>query len=835
MNKGGFKLRKWNSNSKTLRDRIAAVEASRLPNNEIEVKQQASVTSDKNRYVKFLGINWDVDTNEFHFDLSELIAFAQALPSTKRSVLKLSAKIFDPMGLVTPFTINMKMLFQSLCTTGVDWDDKLEGTELASWNSFIAELQALKDVKIPRCYFHHNDKLPARSYQIHGFCDASDKAFVAVVYLRTEHSNGEVETNLIASKTRVAPIKKQSTPRLELLGALILARLVDSILKALTSLRSSPSVILWTDSFTTLCWINNDKTWKQFIQQRVKEIRELTRTYEWRHCPGELNPADLPSRGCHGEELAKNETWWTGPQFLKCTEEEWPMDPQPTIKNKEEAFTEIVKRPPKITHALASQTTRKENAVDLEKIIDPHKYSTKTKLFRVTATVLRFTRFLQKGQPRPETSELTAHEILEAEKLWIRSIQSSAFQEEITLLLNGGTNQMIKQLGLFIEEDNIIRCEGRLHHSSVPEAAKQPVLLPAKHRLTELIIQERHNIVHHNGIRETLSSVRQKYWIPRGRESVKRVLRRCVTCKKFEGKSFPTPRHPPLPPSRVSDDPPFTKTGIDFAGPLYTKSGESTQKVYICLFTCASTRAVHLKLVENLSVHSFLQAFRRFASRRGLPARLMSDNAKTFKSAEKEVKAIARSTEVQRYLATKGVTWNFIIEKAPWQGGFWERMIQSAKRCLRKSLGRTSLNFEELRTLLVEIEGTLNNRPLTYVYDDEEGISYPLTPSHLIYGRQVASTPSDRQFEIVSTNNSLTKRALYHKRLLNEFTKKWRKEYLLSIREASKNTFRGSAREQLAVGEVVILKNECTPRASVLETSYDKGTFTKQRWNRKSG
>ena len=104
------------------------------------------------------------------------------------------------------------------------------------------------------------------------------------------------------------------------------------------------------------------------------------------------------------------------------------MDPQPTIKNKEEAFTEIVKRPPKITHALASQTTRKENAVDLEKIIDPHKYSTKTKLFRVTATVLRFTRFLQKGQPRHETSELTAHEILEAEKLWIRSIQSSAFQ-----------------------------------------------------------------------------------------------------------------------------------------------------------------------------------------------------------------------------------------------------------------------------------------------------------------------------------------------------------------------------------------------------------------------
>ena len=112
------------------------------------------------------------------------------------------------MGLVTPFTINMKILFQSLCTTGVDWDDNLDGTALASWNPFIVDLQGLNEIKVPRCYFRHTND-PPRSYQIHGFCDASDKAFAAVVYLRTEHKKGEVETNLIASKTRVAPIKKQ--------------------------------------------------------------------------------------------------------------------------------------------------------------------------------------------------------------------------------------------------------------------------------------------------------------------------------------------------------------------------------------------------------------------------------------------------------------------------------------------------------------------------------------------------------------------------------------------------------------------------------------------------
>ena len=265
--------------------------------------------------------------------------------------------------------------------------------------------------------------------------------------------------------------------------------------------------------------------------------------------------------------------------------------------------------------------------------------------------------------------------------------------------LNDEKNQIISQLGLFIDEDNIIHCEKRLHHSSVPEAAKQPVLLPVKHHLTELIIEERHVTVHHNGIRETLNCVREKYWIPRGRESVKHTLKQCVTC--------------------------------------------------------VSTRAVHLELTQNLSVHAFLQAFQHFASCRGLPVRLMSDNAKTFKSAAKEVKAITRSNKVQRYLATKGVTWKFIIAKAPWHSGFWERLIQSTKRYLKKSLGRTSLDFEELRTLLVEIAGTL-----TYVYDNEEGISYPLTPSLLISSRQIASSPSDRQFEILSTNNSLSRREL---------------------------------------------------------------------------
>ena len=242
---------------------------------------------------------------------------------------------------------------------------------------------------------------------------------------------------------------------------------------------------------------------------------------------------------------------------------------------------------------------------------------------------------------------------------------------------------------------------------------------------------------------------------------------------------------------RLSIEPPFTFTGLDFAGPLYVRSegekvslhSEETNKVFVCLFTCASTRAVHLELTQGLSVQSFLMAFRRFASRRGLPAMLMSDNAKTFRSASKEVQALSRSQDVLGHLVNNRVTWTFIVERAPWWGGFWERLIKLIKRCLKKTVGRSTLTLEELNTVLIEIEAVINARPITYVYDDEESVSYPLTLTQLINSRQITPMPNNEHFEIVSTNNILTKRAKHQRRVLQQFTCQWRRQYLLSLRE----------------------------------------------------
>ena len=303
------------------------------------------------------------------------------------------------------------------------------------------------------------------------------------------------------------------------------------------------------------------------------------------------------------------------------------------------------------------------------------------------------------------------------------------------------------------------------------------------------MIRERHDHVHHNGVRETLNGIRETHWVLKGREAVKRVIRKCTRCRRYEGKPFTAPPFPDLPTDRVYEGLPFTYTGLDFAGPLHLNSAtpENRSKAYCCLFTCASTRALHLELTDSLTVTSFLQAFRRFVSRRGLPAKLLTDNAKTFKSVSVDVKKISRSSEVKQYLAKRQVDWQFIMERAPWLGGFWERLVRSVKRCLKKSVGRSLLTFKELRTLVVEIEATLNNRPLTYIYDDEEGLSYPLTPADLIYGRQIATMPHQRHCNVISTFESLTKRVRYHFRLLDGFTKQWRKEYLLRLHEYHRN------------------------------------------------
>lgn len=415
----------------------------------------------------------------------------------------------------------------------------------------------------------------------------------------------------------------------------------------------------------------------------------------------------------------------------------------------------------------------------------------------------------------------------EAEILWIKSTQRKSFPKEYEILTNNLKNMntpYISQFGLYIGDEGIIRCKGRINNSPLATNSKNPVFMPSKDDFVHLLIRHVHNDVKHSGLRTTLTVIRERFWILRGRASVKRIINKCVICRRYEGVSLPSSLPPDLPEERVADDPPFTHTGLDFAGPLYAfsrQTKESTsnveqsncEKYYVLLFTCASTRAVHLELTQGVSVSAFLLAIRRFASRRGLPATILSDNAKTFKAANKELQKIIRSKEVERFLAEKRISWRFIVERAPWWGGFWERLVRSVKRPLKKVVGKSTLSIDELQTILIEIEAIINSRPITYVYGDDESGSYPLTPSDLIYGRRITSEPNSSHYEVVSTNQALTRRVRHQKSVLKQLTSLWRREYLTSLREQATAKKVKSTAKGIMKGDVVIVKKESTPRA----------------------
>ena len=301
--------------------------------------------------------------------------------------------------------------------------------------------------------------------------------------------------------------------------------------------------------------------------------------------------------------------------------------------------------------------------------------------------------------------ELSAEEVVGAERVWILAMQDDLKHQDTYISLS-------KELQI-VDYNGILRCKGRLSNSDLGLEGTQPILLPRNHRLTTLIIEDCHRKAYHNGLRATLAELRSRYWVPRGRQTVKKVIRDCLVCKRVQGKSFGAQPVADLPEFRVKQDEPFSKVGIDFASLLFVKERGEMSKCYITVFSCCITRGIHLELAPDLNTSTFLNCFRRFASRRGTPSLIITDDAKTFKAADKFLGKLYEDEKVREFISRNRIQWRYILAKSPWVGGFYERMIGTVKRCLRKVLGNARLAYDELQTILVEIEATLNSRPIT--------------------------------------------------------------------------------------------------------------------------
>ena len=698
-------------------------------------------------------------------------------------IVSLVGRFYDPLGYLTPVVVQFKLFLRELCEAKIDWDQPISGELMDSWNSLRLNLQNSPSISIPRCYLESISE-EIMSCTLCGFCDASTKAYAGVVYLLLETTTG-FSVKFVAAKTRVAPLQQQTIPRLELLSALLLARLLSTIAESLEFEFTLSSPYCFTDSMVSLWWIKgSDKTWKTFVQNRVAEIRRLVPPECWRHCPGTENPADVPSRGATPLELSTQLLWHTGPPWLGRGE----LDRSAAggeSQAPEECLSELKKEKEQI-HGLLTAGSE----CGLSQIMDCKKFGSFERLIRTTTLVLKFCRKLL-NKVRMGNSEDHLDPRAEAEHRWTLECQKMVTSDR-------KFEQWRKQLDLFQDEEGVWRCRGRIQNAAVSYSTKHPILLHRDHHFTLLVTLRAHEQVLHNGVKETLTEIRSRFWIVRGRSLAKKIIQQCHVWRRHEGKPYSAPQPPPLPVFRVEEASPFTFTGCDFAGPLYIKTESGQKKVWICLFTCCVVRAVHLELVLDMTTPMFLRCFRIFVGRRGLPKRMVSDNGKTFKAAAKTL---------------QDVRWTFNVPKAPWWGGVFERLIRSVKRCLKKMFGLSRLSYDELLTALVEVEMVLNSRPLTVVTADD--LEEPLTPSHLIVGHRLRDTPGPHcpdleEFEM--NCDVATKRARYLDRTIGQFWQRWSKEYLVGLREMHCQLKKKLHAPRISIGDVVIIHDD-QPRA----------------------
>ena len=773
MGDAGMILTKWDSSSGVV---------SEMLHEHFEEKHLGSES------VKVLGLKWSPETDCFSFGG---IAIPSCLVITKRVILSIMSRLFDPLGLLTPFLMVAKCLFQDLWKEGIDWNQQVPETHCSAFLEWLKGLDLVKGWEIPRRYVD----VPWRDavqFELHAFCDASERGYGCCIYLRVLLSSGHWSTSLVISKAKLAPLKRITIPRLELMGALLGARLLVFVRKSL-KLPEDVAFRCWTDSMVALAWIRNDPhKWKTFVSNRVAEIQSLTPPDHWQHCPGTLNPADLVTRGISAEDLIQSPVWLVGPPFL--------ADQVPLCREDHECSQQKLLQ---MTDEIEVETSTVAVAVETSggkatKFLDVERWSSLGKSLRVVGWILRFVSNARCPASTRQVGELTYNELCQAKVVLLKSVQEQNYHEELASLAEGRSvsqRSYIFRLSPFIGDDGLLRVKGRLQFSGLSETEKHPVIVPKGH-LSYLLALHVHLSQKHAGVNSMLVSLRDQYWIVGARSVCKTVKRGCVACRRQDASSGDQPMAP-LPSVRVTPSPPFATTGLDHGGPLFC-CDHPGQKFYILLFTCAVVRAVHLEMVDALTAETTLLALRRFISRRGMPAVIMSDNAKGFKKLAKEQ---------LKFFGPEGPKWSFIAPRAPWWGGWWERLIASVKSALKKSLGSRSLTRVELETSLHEIEGCINSRPLVHRGDGVDS-GPPLTPSHFLLGRTVTSKPSVVEKVPAVTAEDLFLRLEIRSQVLEEFWSVWLKEYIRNL-----PPIRGpSVDSDLVKGTVVLVQDEQAPR-----------------------
>ncbi|XP_073941239.1 uncharacterized protein [Choristoneura fumiferana] len=771
LSKGCFHLRKYRSNLPTLFDDCSLPEKGNL-----------LISNSTNT----LGIGWSPSSDNLLFQID----YSPDSTITKRSILSSTFKIFDPLGLLALCTIKPKILLQELWSLKLDWDDEVPDAIKKSWQGFSLGISSLSSLEIPRRVLLNNSIF----IEMHCFCDASEKAFGSCIYLRSKDTEGNVETNLLCAKSRVAPLKATTIPRLELCAALLGAQLTTAATQALRLHINRH--IYWSDSKVVLGWLQSANKTKTFVANRVAAIHELSDPSHWRYVPTGENPADLCSRGIEPQQVAHADLWWHGPLFLMQSEAYWPTFPHSTVVELPElkAFPALVAEPaPSVA------------------FIDVTKFSKLNRLQRVSARALRFI-YNCRNPNNKLIGILTVDELQGALSFLIKTAQLESFPNEIACLESKRplpTKSNLLSLNAFIDECQLLRVGGRIDKSNHPYNKRHPILLDSKHHLTKLLFRFEHERLMHAPPQLLLTSIRDQYWPLGGRKLARLIYNHCVRCRRYNAKSM-TNIMGNLPVERVEPDFPFKAVATDFAGPFLITDrkgrGCKITKCYLCIFVCLRYKCLHLEPVSELSRDAFILTLKRFIARRGLPNLIYCDNATNYVAAAKEIKAFFEFNNeyFSDFAAQRGIEFRFSPVYAPSFNGLAESSIKSAKLHLRRILGQTHLTFEELASLFAQIEAILNSRPLCPLSPSPNDFQ-PLTPAHFLIGRPLTSLPSP---SFGDSNSSRLNRFQRLEELRNHFWRRWSNEFIAELQQRRK--WRVKCRD-LRIDDLVLIKDETPP------------------------
>ena len=675
-------------------------------------------------------------------------------------------------------------------------------------------LPVLSQLAIPRGYFPSS----VDSVELHVFGDSSQEIFCAVAFLRGKLSRSQTTVvSFVLGKARVAPMKPLSIPKLELQASLLAARMKDEICKALEI--SVDRTFLWTDSTTVIQWLHSSEKQSTFVANRVSEVLELTTVDQWNHVGTADNPADVGTRGLPAEALV-NSCWLRGPPFLFTSE--WTFQPKTDVQS-------VLKGSLRGTVPdCVSYISKSE--VSPMKVFPWRNFSSYCKVLRIMAYLMR----VHHRHKKFRTNDRSLQDPLEldiAEDKVQYLAQSESFPGIRKLLLQGKSCSRSSSLlpySPLVGQGGLLRSTGRTQRlMGVAFDMKHPILLDARHPVVNLFLWQLHNVNHHQSVDYLRAVVQQKYAILKLRTVLRSIHSKCVFCRKRRAQTV-TPLMSDLPTERLSHQSPvFWNTGFDYFGPFHVSIRRSTEKRWCFLFTCLTTRAIHIEIVPSMDSSSCMMGIERFIARRGKPAIFWSDNGTNFVGAEKDIVSAVTTWNLNApsLFVQKGIKWKFNPPASPHHGGSWERLVRSCKQVFYAILGNQRLTDEVLNTTFALVEKSLNARPLTPVSSDPNELN-ALTPDHFLLGHRSSNLPS------LATVDDFNHRKRYMRAqaYANAIWSRWLQEYVPSLNKRTKWNI--PSPEKLRTGDLVWIWESNSPRgyypmARIVSLNYGKDSVAR--------